>query len=370
MSSADTTASSKPLVVLKYSVVCPMCGTTSVQYRLNPRLFFNDSVDIDLQPRKFLCPKGCESLHPPLYHMWCCPKCFFAASHKNFSDPLKNTHMPADIVRKHLREAAQTNEAYAQVSKMLGGNVDVEQPSFAQAIRINLLAIYVFDQILPLLKQNFIVQARNYVRLAWLYRDLSERSAEQASARSDIEKMNKQLAPYWSQMPENELDAMRKALEYYGLTLEDVSVVKSIENRVNVLQQMARINFKIHEYRKAAELLRDVVVSARGVCTQLDRDLKATGQQARSLSSDESSEMVSLKRRLETLITDSENVLELSREALTEAQMKKASAIMAGMPGKPVEEIRTALVQGGIEVAVIARLIPAAGKKGLFKFLK
>jgi len=278
--------------------------------------------------------------------------------------------MPVDIVRKHLREVSQTNEVFTQVMKVLGRSADAERPDFYQAIRMNLLAIYMFDQILPLLKQNFIVQARNYVRLAWLYRDLSERPVEQASVRPDIENMNQQLAPHWSPVPMTEVDAMRKALEYYSLTLEDVSVVKSVENRVNVLQQMARISVKVHEYRKAIELLRDVMSSARAVCTQLDRDLRATGPQARILSSDESSEMVSQKRRLETLITDSESVLELSRDALIEAQMKKARSIMAGMTGKPAEEIRTALVQVGIDSATISRLMPEAGKKGLFKFLK
>jgi hypothetical protein len=278
--------------------------------------------------------------------------------------------MPVDIVRKHLREIAQSSDTFRNVISLLSEqNGEPSQPGFARAIMINLLAIYTFDQILPLLKQKFIIQARNYLRLAWLYRDLAERPVEKAESSPVLKDMNQKLAVYWPSAPFAEADALRKALDYYGQTLEDASVVKSVESRANVLQQMARIHFKLAEYRKVSEVLRDVLKMTREACVQMDKNLKMSGAQSSVLPPDERSEMVSLKRRLETLIGDSEGLLSLSRDALAEAQIAKAKAIIAGLTGKTTEEIRSALQQNRIELGVINQLAPEPVKKGFFKFL-
>ncbi len=359
------------IALMKYSVTCPICNSQSVQYRLNPRLFCNDIMDVDLQPKKFQFPKGCEGQHPPLYYMWCCPRCFFTASYKNFTNPLKNTHMPLEIVQRHLREAAQLHESYGDVVELLGEHTDPVQPDFSQAIRLNMLAIYVFDQILPMLKQNFIVQAGYYMRLAWLYRDLAERPVEQAAALPVLENIKHRLNEYWPGAPWVEAAAMRKALEYYALAVEDVSTSKGADDRISVMQQMARIHIKLEEYPRALELLREAIVAAREANALLDRELRATEPQDRILTQDERSEMISLKRRLQTLIIDSEGLATMARDAQHDSQTRKARVIMAGLTGKSPEEVRNVLKQNQIDAGVISKLVPPeVAKKGLFSFLK
>jgi tetratricopeptide (TPR) repeat protein len=303
--------------------------------------------------------------------MWCCPRCYFAASYKNFTNPLKNTHMPIDIVQRHLREAAQMHEAYGDVVEILGENTDPVHPDFAQAIRLNMLAIYVFDQILPLLKQNFIVQAGYYMHLAWLYRDLADRPKDQDEVLPVLEKVKQRLHEYWPNAPWIEADAMRRALEFYVLAVEDVSTSKGADDRVNVMQQMARIHIKLEEYPRAIELLREAIVAAREAVTLIDRDLRGGDSQDHILTQDERSELISLKRRLQTLVVDSEGLSTMARDAQHDSQTRKARVIMAGLAGKSQEEIRNVLKNNQIDAVVISKLIPPeVVKKGLFSFLK
>jgi uncharacterized protein (DUF2225 family) len=368
-----TSSATKRNAILKYSVICPNCGTSSFQYNLNTRMFWNNAQDIDLQPRDFQCMKGLEGHHPPLYYMWHCPQCHFTASYRYFSEPLKDVHIRPDVMQQKIKESYQSSEAFRKVVDTLGEGIDNQTPDFFQAIKLHLLGIHYYELIETLLKQNFIILARYYLRLAWLYRDMKERPEIMEQTAPKLFLITEALKSAWPALPDGEEPALRKAIENYTLTLEDKRAMKSAVDEVNVIQLMARIHYKLGEYRRAQILLMDSVERSVRARQEIDQQLRAVPREGEhKLTPEESGELISKSRKLESLIGDAQILLDQVRDKTYNDQMQQAKSIISGMPGKPAEEIRDALAKAKIESKIINQLVPEPAKKnkGLFGFLR
>ncbi len=362
-------ANNARIELLKYSVACPICGAIGMHYRLNPRLFCFDSQDLDLQPRQFRHLPGFEHLHPPCYSVWHCPVCLFAAGYKYFRDPLKDMLMPLASVRQHLRETAHSNAVYRNIVSLLGADIDEQKPTFLQAIKLNLLAIRVFDEMLTLLKQHYAIQARYYLQLGWLFRDLGERPEEQRREAPALAHLMRQLHVYWPAAPETEAGALRMALDFYALALEDTSSVRTTVDQATIRQQIGRVLCKLGEFQQAREILLDSIQRAQEARAGLERDLRLPRSPDELLTPEQSGEMVSQSRQLETLIAGAEALIENVYDQSAAAQTAQARSLLAGMRGKAPEEIRAVLRRNNIDARIIARVLPRTVKRGLFGFL-
>ncbi|HBA82667.1 MAG TPA: hypothetical protein DCZ95_01110 [Verrucomicrobia bacterium] len=372
LESAGTATSTRRNAILKYSVICPICGASSFQYNLNTRMFWNNAQDVDLQPRDYQCMKGLENYHPPLYYMWHCPQCHFTASYRYFSEPLKDVHIRPDVIQQKIRETTQSSEAFRTVVAVLGEGIDNLNPDYCQAIKLHLLGIHYYELIETLLKQNFIILARYYLRLAWLYRDMKDRPAILEQTAPKLFLMTEALKKAWPELPDGEEPALRKAIKNYALTLEDSLAMKSAVDEVNVIQLMARIHYKLAEYRKAQVLLMDSVDRAVRARMTIDQQLKTPPRESeQKLTAEESGELISKSRKLESLIGDAQVLLDQIRDKTYNEQMQQAKGIIAGMPGKPLEEVREALTKARIDAKLISQLVPEPQKKkSMFGFLR
>ena len=303
--------------VVKYSVHCPMCGVDSVQYRLNPRLFWNESQDIDLQPRGLKFMPGLEGYHPPFYYMWHCANCRWTAGHQHFSDPLKDVNMPLEIVQKKLKDSYQGDARFRSVVDKLSEGIDTQNPDFYSVTKLYLLGIFMRELIQVLLKQDFGILAKYYLRLAWLHRDMQAMPDDLAKYSPPLNELNAFLKQHWPNLPENEQMGLRKAADCYNLVFEDTHAMKNPVDEINILQLIARIHIKLGDWREARELLADSIDRASKHRAAIDQGLNAPRPPGSPIpTAAERGELVSQSRRLTRLIEDAQSLIEKCSEAM------------------------------------------------------
>jgi uncharacterized protein (DUF2225 family) len=302
------TTTAKPLV--RCSVVCPLCGVIGVQYRLNPRLYWYNGRDIDLQPRDYRCRKGMEGIHPPLFALWHCTNCRFTAEHTCYTTPLKDILIRADTVASRLNEAVRSDGHYRTVCEVLSGRVVLDAPDFFQAIRLHLLAIAVWDQIGEMVRQDYSTQARYSLLLAWIYRDMAVLDPQREQTAARLTGLKAILAEHGPTLPMTEEEALRKAAACYEASLDISNFVKDAVHEATALNRLARIQIKLGELRAAYETLRRGTVSARAAITGIRRQL--TSDAGRTPGA-EREKLVEQDRRLEALLEDEGRLAEMIR---------------------------------------------------------
>ena len=354
--------------IVKFSVKCAICGATSEQYRINPRLFWHQALDLDLQPRNFQTLKDMESQHPPLYYMWHCPACHFTAGYKYFSDPLKDVAIRVEMVSQRLRETYKNDPAFKAVIDQLSENITLHQMDFVQAIKLHLLAIRILVVIENMVKHNFLNLGRYFLRLGWLHRDLSERPEQLAAARSALNDLHTSLQPFWPGLPDSETTALTQAAEYYTRTLEDSRLLKTPVDKINVHQLIGRIHIKLNNSIRAREILMESIDHARQLKMQVDGQLKADSGRISELDPAQRGELVSQSRRLGTLADDAQMLMEKIKDDWLRQQHALAGKLIRDNAGKSPAELRDILARNRIDRGTIDELAPLPGqKKGLFK---
>ncbi len=300
--------------VIKFSAKCPICEATSEQYGLNPRLFWHKDLDIDQQPRNYQSVAGLEIYHPPLFYMWFCPFCRFTAGHKYYSEPMKGIFIGMDLVRAKVKEAAAGDARFKQLVALLGDQIDTRNPDFFMAIKLHLLAIVFLDVIEKMVKQNFVNLGRYYLRLAWLHRDLSQRPDDRDKTQPLLAALDLKLKPLWPDYPVNEREALLKAVERYNATFEASAAVRSPVDEIKLMQIIARLHYKLTDYREAQEMLMTSASRALAAKLEIDQRLKAGNRDGTRLNAEESGELVTQSRKLEKLIEDAQDLIQSIRE--------------------------------------------------------
>lgn len=364
----SATPAPKHNAIVKFSVNCAMCGTTSEQYRINPRLFWHQALDIDLQPRNFQTLKGMESQHPPLYYMWHCPACHFTAGYKYFSDPLKDVAIRVDMVSQRLRETYKNNPAFKALTDKLSENITPHDADFFQAIKLHLLAIQMLTVIEKMVKQNFLNLGRYFLRLGWLHRDLQERPEQYTALNAPLTELHTTLRAWWPDIPDGEASALKQAAEYYSRTLEDSHLLKTPVDKINVHQLIGRIHIKLGDPIRAREILMESIDHSRRLKTQVDEELKADSGRLSQMDPGQRGELVSQSRRLGTLADDAQILMERIREDWLVQQRELARRLIRENAGKTPAEIRDILIKNRVDRGTVDDLAPPPDqKKGLFK---
>jgi hypothetical protein len=280
-----------------------MCGHAQTQYRLNPRMYWNNELDMDRKPSAFQCLKGLQGLYPPLYELWHCPKCHFTTHNRTFPDPLKNVFIEKGLVQRHLAEAAKPGTAFSRVCEILGANQDIDRVDFESAVRCALLAVYFDTFIVALLRQGYASLARSCLRLAWLQRDWKAMDPDYEAAIKVFNGMIDTLAADWPDIPRTENDALELACVHYEAALSENSVDNDPTESASILMHLARICLQRGEAGEAANHLancrRDAIEEQNRITAAMHED-----DRRRLLSEDERGKLVSASRRLKTMIDD------------------------------------------------------------------
>jgi tetratricopeptide (TPR) repeat protein len=316
------------------AVTCPMCGHDHKQVRLNPRLFWNQSLALDRQPTQYQCLKGLENIHPPLYELWHCPKCQYTANHRIFLDPLKNVYIEKGVVARKLDEARR-DPAFVQICTTLGEGVGQERISFTDAIRMAYLAVFFGRFLVGLLRQGNAGLAREFLRLGWFYRDwfamtnAEERAGDYAALQAQLEG----LRSCWPEIPMGEADALHEACKAFENSLDEAAIAGDVFEKASILQHSGCIFLQVGDYDEAISFLQQSRQGALDEESNLKRLLQEDDRTKR-LSADDRSKYVSLARRLRQLIEESQDLIETAKKMKQPAVAAAVKSEPAAAPAK------------------------------------
>jgi uncharacterized protein (DUF2225 family) len=360
------TTQNKALV--RCAVTCPVCGEDSEQFRPNSRLFWHADHDIDLQPIGYQCKSGLEAFRPQLHHMWHCPSCRFSAPHTHFSDPLKRAMIQPQIVTGRLRELAVAGGGYQQVTQLLVARVSDTPHGYLREISLTLLAIFQRDVIEDMLGQGLLVPAGYAMRLAWLHRELAERSDETTQTLPLLQALYESLLPCWAGVPRNEEEALKLALKYHADSLQISAFTRHEANEIMALLMMGRICIKLDRFDAAREHL---VMALQEIRDARDANKAALNSSTGSAVDAEAISTLSQREhRLRKVLHECESLVEIVHERYIKSQNTRAQSLLVLHRDAPQEALRQLLSEAGIPTAVVDRYAPPPKKGGFLSRIK
>ncbi len=302
--------------IVSCSAVCPMCGLAGVQYRLNPRQFWNSGREVDLQPSGYQFRAGAQGVHPPLLAMWHCTGCRFTAEAADFQAPLKGVLVRLDSVAAWLKEAASTEVAYRVTLEKLCDGIQLASLGFYQAFKLHLLALRIWDFIGSKVKQDYLTQAKYCMLVAWLYRDMGTVDGAREQTAAQLDRLFGELRGVWPALPVTEEAALRQAIAYYEASLAIATFSKDPMSEVSALQRIGRIQIKLKEWGPAREHLRRSTIQAREAAAEIHQRLAFRGNTPgrEEVTGTAREELVDRERRLLAFVDDEQRLSELIRE--------------------------------------------------------
>lgn len=358
---------------LRRKVACPICGHSTEQRGLKTNLFRAESKDQDLRPHGFRWElKNLASFHPPFYYVWYCPKCYFAAGRQFYEDPLNNCFLPMrkfvdGIVKKYKEEPISK-----KIVNLCTSDIDLDHFTFLQAFKLHLLAIFWLEGFKEFTERDAMNLARYYLRVAWLFRDLSEDEEAMKAEGPSIDAFFAKLKELWGEgLVDSDDSAIEKAAEYYEVTLGASEVVETAVDELNMLIIVAQIRLKLKHLKPALDALTSAVTSGTRAKQELDTELRTMereelGERAKKRQAF----MAQQSSDLRALIERSRGMLDSVKEEWLAVQTELANQLIKDNSGKSKAELKQLLIDHPIEPRVVKRLFPDAPKqqkkKGLF----
>ena len=362
----------KPKPLIRCMVRCPMCGAANYQYRMNNRVFWNQEVDIDLRPYDFKMLDHIDpKFHPPLYYMWHCPECHFTSGYRHFIHPLKDVFVKTEAVAKRIKEAYANDPSFRKIVKALSRRIDIENMTFYDGLRLHLLSIVILELIEDEVKLYFLNLGRYCLHLAWLFRDLENDPEAAAETRPKLDELYASLEDVWPEMPRTEYEALNKAANYYDQTFERSPQVKTIIDEISILQVIARIYIKLDRRDESRKIINNSIANANDAKAKIDarlRDMESA--ESKTMTAEQSGELVTLSRRLRTLSDEGKRILQVLTDDRLKEHEELAAELIKAHPDKPRSELRKLLAAKNIDSRIIKKVLPPVKKKkkGLFKW--
>lgn len=252
---------------------CPICGKESIQKYFKTDAFDVGKKALDLRPLSYsFKDKSFEAYHPPLFYVWECPHCKYAAEEKCFENPVAEVVSSLNNFRKRWLENYQTDEKFKKMISLLGGLAEGEQAYF-QAIKQYLLAMYQFESIASVRERDALTLARLGMHLAWLYQDLEE-SSQRASTKLLIDQLKYSVIFDWEDVPLDAESAHRFALKYYDVTYfaSNILTEKKIDHQI--LQVIGRLNVTLGNITEGRKVFLKSIMVANAYKQEINEKLK------------------------------------------------------------------------------------------------
>lgn len=356
---------------LKRQVPCPICEHVIEQRGLKTNLFRPEFKDVDLRPYNYRWEQeNLAEFHPPFFYIWYCPKCYFAAGRKYYEDPLKGCFLPMRKFKEIILNKYRSDAAAKKIINKLTDGVSPESFSFKQAFQLHLLAIYWLELFPEFTKRDAMNLARYYMRVAWLFRDLSENTNANQSEGPAIKAFFDDLKTVWPEVTDSDDSALRKAASCYEVTLSSSESIESAVDELNLLLIVAQIYLKLKDLKPALDALTAAVTSGTRAKQEIDTVMRTPQRDAeKQMTEKEKQELAQQSVDLRGLIDRSRTMLDKVKEDWIAEQTDKAKGLISSNKGKSRTQLRQLLETQGIEVRVINRLLPVEEvkqKKGFF----
>lgn len=226
--------------------ICLVCEEKSLYSRLKSTLYAETRRDIDLRPISIVWAKKVNPrVDPKLYYFWQCPACAFTADHNFFMAPFKDGTMSASRFRKIFARSRDEQDSFPTMVRLLRLDPKQETSAFISGLKLNLLAIFMWEMIEEFAKGDSLVLGSYYLRLAWLFRDVRLLAEKNPQVHESVQRLLKELATLWPAFEASEVAILRKSLRYYRQGLAKSPAIKSVPDEVSVKLIIARLEMKL-----------------------------------------------------------------------------------------------------------------------------
>jgi uncharacterized protein (DUF2225 family) len=350
---------------LRASVTCPICKMEHEQIKLKSHLFIEQGRDIDLKPLTILRKKkGLGHIHPAVFFMWHCPHCHYTAARSEYEDPLKDSVVRPEKLKKAIVLAYKNDPSIHQVFDLLSPIEYDEKMTHYNAVQLYLLAIYQMQLVDDFVNKEPINIGRYSLRLAWLYRDIESSEMLKKKNAADIKTLTKNAQKYWQDVPSDEQRALKMSIDFYEKTLTGTTTIKSDQAEVDMVLLISRIYLKLNQLPEARKYLE----RAR----ELLRHFEERRKKLRRISDDdpkkptigEMSQMSADARKMRRYIDEVQGLMDDKRQDKMEDDLARAQKCIDESGLKKTEEIRALLKKENFSPKIINKIAPEAKKKG------
>ncbi|MBF0452054.1 MAG: DUF2225 domain-containing protein [Candidatus Magnetomorum sp.] len=356
---------------LRANIICPVCGMEHEQIKLKSRLFVKQGRDIDLKPLTILRKKkGLQHIHPQIFFMWHCPFCHYTAARSEYEDPLKDSVVRPEKLKKAVILSYKNDPSVQKVVDLLTPPEYDENMTHFNAVQLYLLAIFQMQMVDDFVNKEPINIGRYALRLAWLFRDIEASESLKKKFTTDIQFLVQTVQDDWPEVPGDEKRALQMSIDFYEKTLTGTSTIKSDQAEVDLVLLISRIYLKLNELGDARKYLE----RAR----ELLRNFENTRKKARSIPDDdpkkptlgEMSQMAADGRKMRRYIDEVQGIMDDMRQDKIDDELTRAKERIEKAGLKKADDIRKLLEKEHFQPKIINILAPQTKKKGLFGFFK
>ncbi len=136
-------------------------------------------------------------------------------------------------------------DQYRTVVSTLRLDPKSEGSAFVSGLKLNLLAIFLWEMIEDIAKGDSLVLASYYLRLAWLLRDARLIETKSPTISQTVHQVFKTTQECWPKIEISEAAALRKACAYYKQGLFNSSSLATVPQEVTVKLIIARLSMKL-----------------------------------------------------------------------------------------------------------------------------
>jgi len=350
---------------LRANVTCPICGMEHEQTKLKSHLFIEQGRDIDLKPLTILRKKkGLGHIHPAVFFMWHCPHCHFTAARSEYEDPLKDSVVRPEKLKKAIVLAYKNDPSIHQVFDLLSPEKYDENMTHYNAVQLYLLAIYQMQLVDDFVNKEPINIGRYSLRLAWLYRDIESSEKLKKNHTAEIKTLTQNVQKYWEEVPSDEVKALRMATDFYEKTLTGTSTIKSDQAEVDLVLLMSRIYLKIDALPDARKFLERARELLRHFEDRRKKLRRIPDDDPKKPTIGELSQMAADARKMRRYIDEVQGLMDDKRQDKLEDDMARAKECIEKSGLKKNEDIRKLLEKEKFSPKIINKIAPQTKKKG------
>ncbi len=354
------------------SVNCPICGGNTQNRFFKPKIYSERKVDIDKHVSVYgWSDPDFKDYHPPLYLFWHCNNCRYTAEKVDFEKSGKDSWSNFRILKRAYPEKLQDDKAAEKLVAWLGKGINYDQMNYPISFKLHILGIYI-QEILEQDNRDTLKLGRYYLRTAWLLRELKEKEGEDKDKEVEQKKTQEldiinsiinELKKAWKDIPTNEEEYLKKAVEYLSKAYVEHPAIKNVAAVVDMLLWLSGICLKMGDQQKGLNYLNSVIQEGQKQKVKLNNRLKNP-----EISDDEVKNLSIQSKKISTTVSKARDLMQDIQYQKFKAQKEKAKKIFEKIADRPPEEIREILSKKGFTQKVIDSLVPEKKKKlfGLF----
>jgi len=354
------------------SIACPMCGVITHNRMFKPKIYYERKVDIDKHVLTYgWSEPDFKDYHPQLYLFWHCSNCRYTAEKADFEKPGKDSWSNFRILKRAYQERLQVDRTAEKLVAWLAKGLNYDQMNYPISFKLHILGIYI-QEILEKENRDTLKLGRYYLRTGWLMRELKEKESEDKDKKVELKKTQEldiinniinELKKVWKDIPANEEEYLKKAVEYLSEAYVNHPAIKNVAAVVDMLLWLSGICLKMGDQEKGLNYLNNVIKEGQKQKAKIKNRLinpKISDDEIRSLSLQ--------SKKISNTVSKARDLMQDIQYQKFKAQKEKAKKLLEKILDKPPEEMREILVKKGFTQKVIDSLVPEKKKKlfGLF----